>query len=114
MSTTTGPVTDATAAQPSRHPRRLRRLVLGGTALAATAAIGLGATATPVSAARHNPCATARAAFRAYMNEARFWIGAADRLADAGNSAGANAASAEAGYYMSLAEGALGDMEAAC
>ena len=111
MSTTT---TTTTAARPARRRRRMRRLVLGGTAIAATAAIGLGAAATPASAARHNPCATARATFRGYMNEARFWIGAADRLADAGQTASANLASAEAGYYLGLADGALGDMEAAC
>ena len=45
------------------HRRSLRRrLVLGGAAVAATAAIGLGLTGAPASAEIHNPCATARAA----------------------------------------------------
>jgi hypothetical protein len=48
------------------------------------------------------------------MNEARFWIGAADDLAAAGNSSMANQAGAEADYYLGLADGALGDMSAAC
>jgi hypothetical protein len=48
------------------------------------------------------------------MNEARFWIGAADRLAAAGNGAGADAASAEASHFLAQAEGALNDMAAAC
>jgi hypothetical protein len=48
------------------------------------------------------------------MDEARFWIGAADRLASAGNEAGANAASAEANHFLGQAEGALNDMSEAC
>jgi hypothetical protein len=48
------------------------------------------------------------------MNEARFWIGAADRLAAAGDEAGANQATDEANHYLGLADGALGDMSAAC
>jgi hypothetical protein len=91
-----------------------RRLVLGGAALAATAAVGVGLLAPPADAARNDPCATARAVFRSYMNEARFWIGASDRLASAGNESGANQASDEAGYYLGLAEGALGDMSTVC
>jgi hypothetical protein len=47
------------------------------------------------------------------MNEARFWIGAADELAAGGNSAMADAAQNEANYYLGQAEGALADMEAA-
>jgi hypothetical protein len=48
------------------------------------------------------------------MNEARFWIGAADRLAGAGNHSAANQATAQANYYLDLANGALGRMSAAC
>jgi hypothetical protein len=106
---------ETTALRSSSHRRGLRRrLVLGGAAIAATAALGLGITATPASAAPHNPCATARATFRAYMNEARFWIGAADQLAASGNNAMANQATDEANYYLGLAEGALGGMSDAC
>ena len=104
-----------TALRSSGHRRGLgRRLMLGGAAVAATAALGLGISATPASAAPHNPCATARAIFRANMNEARFWIGAADQLAAAGNSAMADQATAEANFFLGLAEGALGDMSDAC
>jgi hypothetical protein len=91
-----------------------RRLAAGGAAVLGAVTIGLALPATEASAARHNTCATARAAFRAAMNEARFWIGASDRLAAAGDSAGADAAMAEANYYMGQAEGALDDMSAAC
>jgi hypothetical protein len=91
-----------------------RRLVLGSAALAATAAVGMGFAAAPSSAMPRNPCSDARNAFRAYMNEARFWIGAADRLAAAGDEAAANGATAEANYYLGLADGALGDVAAAC
>ena len=48
------------------------------------------------------------------MNQARFWLGAADQLADAGNHSMADLAGGEADYYLGLAEGALGDMSAAC
>ena len=37
--------------------------------------------AEPAHAARNNAWATARAIFRANMNEARFWIGVADQFA---------------------------------
>jgi len=83
-------------------------------AIAALAAGVLAIAPAPAGAARHDPCATARAAFRAHMNEARFWIGAADRLAAGGNSSMANQASAEANHFLGLAEGALGEMEGAC
>jgi hypothetical protein len=97
------------------HPSGLkRRVAVAGAALAATAAIGLGFAAAPADAARHDPCATARAAFRTAMNEARFWIGAADTLAAAGNTSSANAAQAEAEYYMGVASSALDDMAGAC
>jgi hypothetical protein len=52
--------------------------------------------------------------FRAAMNEARFWIGAADRLAAAGNYSSADLASAEADYYLGQASEALDAMGAAC
>jgi hypothetical protein len=70
--------------------------------------------AEPAYAARNNACATARAIFRANMNEARFWIGVADQFAAAGNETSANQASNEAGHFLGLAEGALNDMSAAC
>jgi hypothetical protein len=105
---------DATAPRIPRRRRLAPRLLLGGATIAAATAIGLGVTAAPASAMRNDPCATARAAFRSYMNEARFWIGAADRLASAGNDSMANQASSEANYYLGLADGALGDMSAAC
>jgi hypothetical protein len=91
-----------------------RRLALGGAAVIASSALGLGLSAPPASAMPNNPCATARAAFRAAMNEARFWIGAADTLAAGGNTSSANAASNEASYYLGQAEGALGAMQEAC
>jgi hypothetical protein len=90
------------------------RLLRGGAAVVATVTLGLALTAGPADAMPDNPCATARAIFKANMDEARFWIGAADRLAGAGNEAGANAASAEADHFMGLAEGALGDMGGTC
>ncbi len=106
---------ETAAIRSSSHRRSFgRRLVLGGAAVAATAALGLGISATPASAAPHNPCATARAIFRANMNEARFWIGAADQLAAGGNTAMANQATAEANFFLGLAEAALGDMSGAC
>ena len=48
------------------------------------------------------------------LHEARFWLGAADQLAAAGNQASAKQATSEANYYLGLAEGALGDMSEAC
>jgi hypothetical protein len=57
---------------------------------------------------------TARAIFRAQMNEARFWIGAADRLAATGNEALANQATDEANFYLGLAKAALNDISASC
>jgi len=68
----------------------------------------------PAYAARNDACATARAIFRANMNEARFWIGVADQFAAAGNETSANQASNEAGHFLGLAEGALNDMSNAC
>jgi hypothetical protein len=60
---------------------RLASRLASPAVIAALAAGALAITAAPANAARHDPCATARATFRAHMNEARFWIGAADRLA---------------------------------
>lgn len=91
-----------------------RRLVRGSAAVVATVALGLGLGATPASAMPHNPCATARAIFKANMDKARGWLVEADRLGDAGDSAGADAAQARAESFMGAAEGALGDMQAAC
>ena len=90
------------------------RLVRGGAAVVATVTLGLALTAGPADAMPNNPCATARAIFKANMDKARDWIGTADRLADAGNEAGANAAQAQAEHFMGVAEGALGDMAGAC
>jgi ABC-type phosphate transport system substrate-binding protein len=99
-----------------RSPRRIvsRRVALTGTAVLMTAATAAGLTATPAAAARHDTCATARAVFRAHMNEARFWLNAADTLAAAGSSSLADLATAEAYHFMGLAENALGDMEGSC
>ena|SRR6516164_4366419 len=63
-------------------------------------------------AARNDACVTARAIFRAQMNEARFWI--ADRLAATGNEALANQATDEANFYLGLAKAALNDISASC
>jgi hypothetical protein len=82
-------------------------------AIAALAA-ALAIPAAPACAERHDPCATARAAFHAHMNEARFWIGAADRLAEAGHEWLAQQATDQANSYLGQAEGDLGDMSAAC
>ena len=70
--------------------------------------------AEPAHAARNDACATARAIFRANMNEARFWIGVADQFAAAGNETSANQASNEANFFLGQAEGALNDMSNAC
>jgi hypothetical protein len=103
------------ALRSSSRGRDLRRgLAVACAAVVAAATLGMSLTAAPASAAPKDPCATARAVFRSYMNEARFWIGAADRLAGAGNQSGANGATAEANYYLGLAKGALGGVSAAC
>jgi hypothetical protein len=109
MSTTTTPPRPG---KPTRS--RMRRVLLGGAAVAATAAIGLSTGAAPASAARHNPCATAWATFRAHMNEARFWLNAADQLADAGNNAAAEQATNEANFFLGQAESALGEVATEC
>jgi hypothetical protein len=108
-------ITTITTPRPAARPRhRLRRVLLGSAAVAATATIGFGAAAAPASAAWNNPCATAWAIFRAHMNEARFWLGAADQLAGAGNDASAELATIEANHFLALAEGALGEVSAEC
>jgi hypothetical protein len=91
-----------------------RRLLRGTAVVAVTATVGMGLTAGPASAKPNDACATARAIFRAHMNEARFFLNAADQLAAGGNHDSANLASAEADHFLSLAEGALGEMESAC
>lgn len=91
-----------------------RRLVQGTAAVALTSAIGLGLGAAPANAAVHNPCATAWAVFRAHMNEARFWIRQADKLAAAGNESSANLATQEANFFLGQAEAALGNVSAGC
>jgi hypothetical protein len=48
------------------------------------------------------------------MNEARFWIGAADRLAGAGLEWRAQEATDIANHHLGQAEGALNAMSAAC
>ena len=65
-------------------------------------------------AARNDACATARAIFRANMNEARFWIGAADKLATAGDDEAANLATNEANHFLDLAGKALNDISSSC
>ena len=98
----------------SRGRELPRRLAVACAAVLVAAALGTSLTAAPANAAPKDPCATARALFRSYMNEARFWIGAADRLAGAGNDSAANQATAQANRYLDLANGALGRMSAAC
>ena len=65
-------------------------------------------------AARNDACATARAIFRANMNEARFWIGVADQFAANGNETSANQASNEANHFLDLADSALRDISSSC
>jgi predicted Zn-dependent protease len=65
-------------------------------------------------AARNDACVTARQIFRANMDEARFWMGAADRLAAAGNETLANQATDEANFYLGRAGSALKDMTSSC
>jgi predicted Zn-dependent protease len=62
----------------------------------------------------NNACATASTSFRANMDDARFWIWAADRLAAAGDEENANKARAEAEYYLGLAEQDLAVMGEVC
>jgi hypothetical protein len=83
-------------------------------AVAALAAAALAIPAASAGAEQHDPCATARAVFRAQMNEARFWIGAADRLAGAGLESSAQQATDIANQHLGQAEAALNDMSAAC
>jgi hypothetical protein len=82
-------------------------------AVGAVFALGL-AAAEPAYAARNDACVTARAIFRAQMNEARFWIDAADRLAAGGNETLANQATDEANYYLGLAGSALKNISSSC
>lgn len=90
---------------PQRRLGQRLRAVSVATLAATTLIIGL--NATPASA-QPIDCANALHAFQIAMNQARFWIGAADRLAAAGDDAGAQRASAEANYYMDQAADALG------
>ena len=83
-------------------------------AVAALAAAALALPAASASAEQHDRCATARAVFRAQMNEARRWIGAADRLAGAGLESSAQQATDIANGHLAQAEGALNDMAASC
>ena len=104
---------DITAPRPALG----RRLVRGSAAVLAMVTLGLGLAATPALAAPTGGgggCAAATDSFNANMKEARFWIDAADRLADAGNGEMADKASAEADHFLNQAEGALGGMGAAC
>jgi hypothetical protein len=104
---------DITAPRPALG----RRLVRGSVAVLAMVTLGLGLAATPALAAPKGGgggCAAATDSFNANMKEARFWIDAADRLADAGNGEMADKASAEADHFLNQAEGALGGMGAAC
>ena len=88
----------------------LSRLARGGAAVIATVALGLALGAGPADAAPKGggACPADQEAFDANMAEARFWIGAADKLAAAGNGEMADKASAEADHYLEQAEGALG------
>ena len=94
-----------------------RRLVRGGAAVVVTTALALGLGAGPANAAPkggNNACTAATNSFNANMAEAKFWIGAADKLAAAGNDASANAATDEANHYLDAADSALDAMAAAC
>ena len=83
-------------------------------AVAALAAAAFALPAASAGAEMHDPCATARAVFRAQMNEARFWIRAADRLAGAGLEGSAQQATDFANQHLAQADSALSDMSAAC
>ena len=83
-------------------------------AIAALAVAALAVAAPPASAARNDACATATAIFQAHMNQALYWIGAADRLADAGYEWQSQQATDNANHYLDLAEGDLNDMSGAC
>jgi hypothetical protein len=83
-------------------------------AIAALATAALAIPAAPASAAPHDACATATAVFQSHMNQARYWIGAADRLADAGYEDLAQQATDRVAFYLDLAETDLGVMTARC
>ena len=95
-------------------PTARRRLTRTTLALAATAVLSLGAVAAPAHAERNDACANAAAQFHARMNLARSWIGAADRLADAGFEAESQAATDTANKFLDLADESLSMMGAAC
>jgi hypothetical protein len=101
-----------TASHSSRELRR--RLVAACAAVLAAATLGAGLGAAPAAAAKKDPCVTAKAIFRSYMNQARFWIGVSDKFAALGDEVNANKADAEANYYLDRAEGALDTMSATC
>jgi hypothetical protein len=83
-------------------------------AIAALATAALAIPAAPASAEPHDACATATAVFQSHMNQARYWIGAADRLADAGYEDLAQQATDRVDFYLNLAEAALNVMTIRC
>jgi hypothetical protein len=91
-----------------------RRLVHAAVAAVATAAIAAGVMSAPASAKPNNVCSTQSAIFNARMNQPRFWIGEADRLADAGLESQSQSATDTANKFLALAEESLNLMTAAC
>ena len=83
-------------------------------AIAALATAALAIPAAPASAEPHDACATATAVFQSHMNQARYRIGAADRLADAGYEDLAQQATDRVDFYLNLAEAALNVMTIRC
>jgi hypothetical protein len=97
----------------SSRGRDLRqRIMQADAAVAAKSAAGMSLTAAPRMP--NNPCATAMRLFEADMTDARFWIGAADRLAAAGNEDSADMAMNEANHYLNQAEGHLQEARDVC
>jgi len=88
-----------------------RRLVRGTAVVVATVALGLGLSAGTAAAEPKGGGGgggTDCDAFHGHMADARFWIQAADRLADAGRGEMADKAQAEAEHSLGEAKGALG------
>lgn len=96
----------------TRRPRGRR---MSRALLAVATAVTLGAIGTaPAHAEPRNACSDRMNAFRAAMNEARFWLRAGDRLETAGSWESANAAGEQAAYYLGIAQSELASAEAVC
>ena len=84
---------------------------------AAVAALAAAALALPAASAERRaarPLRHRQGGFHAQMKEARFWIGAADRLAGAGFEWSAQQATDFANNHLGQAEAAQNAMSAAC